>query len=57
MRIKTDTLHTIERFFADSFELAIVGATETSSQVIKNNIFNCLSTGRKKITTVRTSIP
>jgi len=35
MRIKTDTLHTIERFFADSFELAIVGATETSSQVIK----------------------
>lgn len=57
MRIKTVTLHTIDRFFADSFELAIVGATETKSQVIKNKIFNCRNTGRKKITTVRRSIP
>jgi hypothetical protein len=24
---------------------------------MKNNIFNCLSTGRKKITTERTNIP
>ena len=57
MRINTATLQTIERFFADSLELAIVGATEIKSHVMKNNIFNCLSTGRKKITTERTNIP
>ena len=57
MRINTTTLQTIDRFFADSLELAIVGATEINSHVMKNNSFNCLNTGRKKITTERTNIP
>jgi|TARA_B110000914_G_scaffold220485_1_gene230636 hypothetical protein len=55
--ITTAAVQTIDRFFTDSFELAIVGAIDINIQVIKNNIFNCLSTGVNNITTDKNNNP